>query len=133
MEPVRGRTSYQGPPHVPSEDALPLQWDVFEYLPVTVQDVGGEVLMIQYMTEEGLARTLDERSLWLWSRSRATFWMAGRNGGGYDVVDVRANCMGDSLLAIVDARGRLGCHLGNTTCFTSSITEDAMPRNEEER
>jgi phosphoribosyl-AMP cyclohydrolase len=32
--------------------------------------------------------------------------------------------MGDSLLAIVDARGRLGCHLGNTTCFSNAVTED---------
>ena len=48
-----------------------LQWDFFDYLPVVLQDASTrDVLMVQYMTEEGLARTLDEASMWLWSRSR---------------------------------------------------------------
>ena len=91
-----------------------LQWDFFDYLPVVLQDASTrDVLMVQYMTEEGLARTLDEASMWLWSRSREQFWMAGRNGGGYDLRAMRANCMGDSLLAVVDATDRGVCHLGN--------------------
>ena len=45
-----------------------LQWDFFDYLPVVLQDASTrDVLMVQYMTEEGLARTLDEASMWLWS------------------------------------------------------------------
>lgn len=47
---------------------------------------------MQYMTEEGLRRTLDERSMWLWSRSREEFCMAGRQGRGYDLFGLRANC-----------------------------------------
>ncbi len=105
MEPVkrRGHEDDARPQDVPIDDRQSLQWGFFEYLPVTVQDVTGEVLMIQYMTEEGLERSLQEGSLWLWSRSRERYWMAGRDGGGYDLVALRANCMGDSLLAIVDA------------------------------
>ena len=50
-----------------------LQWDFFDYLPVVLQDASTrDVLMVQYMTEEGLARTLDEASMWLWSRSRSS-------------------------------------------------------------
>ena len=126
MEPVkrRGHEDDARPQDVPIDDRQLLQWGFFEYLPVTVQDVTGEVLMVQYMTEEGLERSLQEGSLWLWSRSRERFWMAGRDGGGYDLVKLRANCMGDSLLAIVDARGRLGCHLGNRSCFSISIAPD---------
>src|SRR3954470_1269430 len=76
-----------------------LQWDFFDYLPVVLQDASTrEVLMVQYMTQEGLERTIDERSMWLWSRSREQFWMAGRNGGGYELGTLQANCMGDSLL-----------------------------------
>jgi phosphoribosyl-AMP cyclohydrolase len=102
--------------------ATPLQWDFFPYLPVTLQDrVSGEVLMTQYMTEEGFRRTLEERSAWLWSRSRETYWMAGRGGGGYDVLDLRGNCMGDSLLAVVDSTDRGVCHLGNRTCFSNGF------------
>jgi phosphoribosyl-AMP cyclohydrolase len=65
-----------------------------------------DVLMVHYMTEEGLRRTLEERSMWLWSRSHEEFWMSGRQSNGYDLQALRANCMGDSLLAIVDATDR---------------------------
>ena len=84
-----------------------LQWDFFPYLSVVLQDASTrDVLMVQYMTQEGVQRTLEERSTWLWSRSREQFWMAGRDGGGYDLLAFRANCMGDSLLAVVDAEGK---------------------------
>lgn len=99
-----------------------LQWDFFEYLPVVLQDAATrDVLMIQYMTQEGLQRTLSERSMWLWSRSREAFWMAGRDGGGYGLEDLRANCMGDSLLATVDATDRGVCHMGYRTCFAHPV------------
>jgi phosphoribosyl-AMP cyclohydrolase len=45
--------------------------------------------------------------------------MAGRGGGGYDVLELRGNCMGDSLLAVVDSTDRGVCHLGNRTCFSN--------------
>jgi phosphoribosyl-AMP cyclohydrolase len=107
------------------ERVTDLQWDFFPYLPVVLQDASTrDVLMVQYMTREGLDRTLEERSTWLWSRSRERFWMAGRDGGGYDVHDPRSNCMGDSLFALVDAEGKGVCHLGYRTCFSQPVTED---------
>ncbi len=100
----------------------PLQWNFFDYLPVVLQDAATkDVLMVQYMTEEGLQRTLLERSMWLWSRSREEFWMAGRQSRGYDLQALRANCMGDSLLAIVDATDQAVCHLGRRTCFSQPV------------
>jgi phosphoribosyl-AMP cyclohydrolase len=99
-----------------------LQWDFFDHLPVVLQDVSTrDVLMVQYMTHESLERTLEERSTWLWSRSRKQHWLAGREGGGYDVVDVKANCMGDSLFALVDAADRGVCHLGYRSCFSQPV------------
>jgi phosphoribosyl-AMP cyclohydrolase len=99
-----------------------LQWDFFDHLPVVLQDATTrDVLMVQYMTEEGLRKTIEERSMWLWSRSKERFWMAGRDGGGYDLRSIRANCMGDSLLAVVDATDRGVCHLGNRTCFSQPV------------
>ena len=48
-----------------------LQWDFFDYIPVVLQDAATrDVLMVQYMTQEGLDKTLDEQAMWLWSRSR---------------------------------------------------------------
>jgi phosphoribosyl-AMP cyclohydrolase len=68
-----------------------LQWDFFPYLPVVLQDASTkDVLMVQYMTQEGVQRTLEERSTWLWSRSRERFWLAGREGGGHDVREMRS-------------------------------------------
>ena len=100
-----------------------LQWDFFPYLPVVLQDASTkDVLMVQFMTQECVRRTLEERSTWLWSRSREQFWMAGRDGGGYDLLALRANCMGDSLLASVDAEGRGVCHFGTRTCFSQPVT-----------
>jgi phosphoribosyl-AMP cyclohydrolase len=105
-------------------EALPVKWNQFEYLPVALQDATTkEVLMIQYMTEDGLRRTLEERSTWLWSRSREQFWLAGRKSGGYEVLDLRANCMGDSLFVLVDATDRAVCHLGNRTCFSNGLMD----------
>jgi len=105
----------------------PLQWDFFPYLPVVLQDEATkDVLMVQYMTQEGMQRTLEERSTWLWSRSRERFWLSGRDGGGYELADLRANCMGDSLLALVSAGDRLGCHLGNRSCFSRSLPEPPL-------
>ena len=47
-------------------DAMPLKWDLLEYLPVALQDgASGEVMMIQYMTKEGFDRSLEGRSTWL--------------------------------------------------------------------
>jgi phosphoribosyl-AMP cyclohydrolase len=100
-----------------------LQWGFFPYLPVVLQDASTrDVLMVQYMTQEGVQRTLEERSTWLWSRSREQFWMASRDGGGYDLLALQANCMSDSLLAVVDAEGRGVCHLGTRTCFSQPVT-----------
>jgi phosphoribosyl-AMP cyclohydrolase len=106
-KPVRTRTAVR-----------PLQRDFLEYLPVVLQDATTkDVLMVQYMTEEGLRRTLEERSMWLWSRSREKYWMSGRQSNGYELKELRANCMGDSLPAIIDREDRAVCHLGHPSCF----------------
>ena len=124
MEPVRSRGLEDDvrSRDVPIDDHQPLQWGLFEYLPVTVQDVTGEVLMVQYMTEEGLERAFKRGPGYGVDRANASGWPARRRR--YDLVDLRANCMGDSLLAIVDAGRRLGCHLGNRSCFSVPISLD---------
>jgi len=61
-------------------------------------------------------------------RSRRRFWLAGLEGGGYEVLDLRGNCMGDSLLAVVDAAGRAVCHLGNPTCSSNPLLPGDEPR-----
>jgi phosphoribosyl-AMP cyclohydrolase len=102
----------------------PMQWD-WEPLPVVLQDATTkDVLMVQYMMRESFDRSVDERSTWLWSRSRQVHWLGGREGGGYEIRALRRNCMGDSLLAIVDPDDSLVCHLRTTTCFSGVILGD---------
>lgn len=99
-----------------------LQWDFFLYLPIVLQDATTrDALMVQYMTEERLANSPDQRSMWLWSRSREDLWMACRSGGGDDLLDLRANRMGDSLLAVVDTTDRGVCHFGYRKCFSQPV------------
>lgn len=101
---------------------VPLKWNEFEYLPVVLQDATTRrMLMVQYMTQEGLERTVEEGFTWLWSRSRRALWLLGREGRGYEVLQLWGNCMGDSLLAVVKAAGRRVCHLGNPTCFSNQL------------
>lgn len=54
--------------------------------------------------------------------------VAGRDGGGYELESLRANCMGDSLLAVVDATDRSVCHLGYRTCFSHPVEGDPATR-----
>ena len=76
-----------------------------------------EVLMVAWMTDEALARTLATREGTYWSRSRGELWVKGATSGHVQkVVEVRIDCDGDALLVEVDQVGA-ACHTGTRTCF----------------
>ena len=78
----------------------------------------GTVLMVAYMNEEALARTLATGRTWFWSRSRQEFWQKGETSGDRQFVrSVAVDCDGDALLVSVDQHGRGACHTGERTCF----------------
>ena len=87
-------------------------------VPCVVQDWGsGEVLMLAYMNDQALARTLDSGELHLWSRSREEQWHKGATSGNVQVVRaLRLDCDGDTVLALVEPAGPT-CHTGERTCF----------------
>lgn len=87
-------------------------------LPCIVQDWrSGEVLMLAYMNEEALRRTRATGELHLWSRSRDELWHKGATSGNTQAVRaLRADCDGDTLLALVEPAGP-ACHTGERTCF----------------
>lgn len=77
----------------------------------------GEVLMVAYMNNESLHKTMETGTTWFWSRSRNAFWNKGETSGHYQYVkSIRLDCDGDSLLVKVDSIGP-ACHTGNYTCF----------------
>ena len=76
-----------------------------------------EVLMVAWMNDEALARTLATREGTYWSRSRDELWVKGATSGHVQkVVEVRLDCDGDTLLVLVDQAGA-ACHTGDHTCF----------------
>ena len=87
-------------------------------IPAVVQQHDtGEVLMVAWMDEEAIRRTLDTRTTWFWSRSRAEYWNKGATSGNTQaVVQVLVDCDADVLLVKVDAAGP-ACHTGERTCF----------------
>ena len=76
-----------------------------------------EVLMLGWMNDEALRRTLAEGRVTFWSRSRQEFWRKGDTSGHFQLVkNVQLDCDGDALLIQVDQVGA-ACHTGSRTCF----------------
>ncbi len=81
----------------------------------------GEVLMFAYANAEAVALTQSTGELHLWSRSRQELWHKGATSGNIlKVRDLRIDCDGDALLAMVEPAGP-ACHTGERTCFYRAI------------
>jgi phosphoribosyl-AMP cyclohydrolase len=84
----------------------------------------GEVLMLAWMDEEALRRTISTGRATYWSRSRRRYWVKGETSGHHQYVrSVALDCDGDALLVRVEQVGA-ACHTGTRTCFTSVIFEE---------
>ncbi|MBF6213202.1 phosphoribosyl-AMP cyclohydrolase [Nocardia puris] len=81
----------------------------------------GDVLMVAWMDDEALARTLETRKATYYSRSRGRYWVKGETSGHTQYVhEVRLDCDGDTVLLVVDQEGA-ACHTGTHTCFDSDL------------
>ncbi len=91
-------------------------------IPVIVQDVeNGEVLMMAYMNEEALKRTLKTGKAHYWSRGRSKLWLKGEDSGNFQSVrEMRVDCDGDTILLKVEQIGG-ACHKGYRSCFYRRI------------
>jgi phosphoribosyl-AMP cyclohydrolase len=97
-----------------------LRFDDQGLIPAVVQQYdSGEVLMVAWMDDAALSRTLDEGETVFYSRSRQQRWHKGETSGNTQrVVEVRVDCDGDVLLVLVDQQGEgLACHTGARSCF----------------
>src|ERR687884_724737 len=92
--------------------AIAQQWDT------------GEVLMLGWMDDEALHRTLTSGRVTYFSRSRQSYWVKGETSGhAQHVKSVALDCDGDALLVKVDQVG-VACHTGARTCFAEVIYEE---------
>jgi phosphoribosyl-AMP cyclohydrolase len=86
----------------------------------------GEVLMVAWMDDEALHRTLTTGRATYWSRSRGEYWVKGDTSGHVQHVrSVALDCDGDTLLVTVDQVGG-ACHTGDRTCFDADVLLSAQ-------
>ena len=92
-------------------------------IPAVAVGEDGRVLMLAFMDEEALQRTLSTGLMHYWSRSRKRLWMKGEESGHHQhVLGVYADCDSDSLLFKVRQVGN-ACHTGEETCFHRPVVE----------
>ncbi|WP_417588461.1 bifunctional phosphoribosyl-AMP cyclohydrolase/phosphoribosyl-ATP diphosphatase HisIE [Owenweeksia hongkongensis] len=86
--------------------------------PVIIQDaVDQQVLMLGYMNEEALKKTLKESRVTFYSRSKKRLWTKGETSGNYLELDsIKVDCDDDAILIKVKPTGPV-CHKGTQTCF----------------
>ncbi|AKG24394.1 bifunctional phosphoribosyl-AMP cyclohydrolase/phosphoribosyl-ATP diphosphatase HisIE [Calothrix sp. 336/3] len=88
-------------------------------VPAIVQDyLDGTVLMMAWMNQESLQKTLESGETWFWSRSRQEFWHKGGTSGHTQKIQaIRYDCDSDALLVTVEQVGDIACHTGARSCF----------------
>ena len=96
-------------------------------VPAIIQDaVTKNVLMLGYMNEESLKKTLETKKVTFWSRGRKCLWTKGETSGNFlDLVDIKVDCDNDTLLVKVHPHGPT-CHKGTDTCWGEDNESNAL-------
>lgn len=115
-----------------------IKWSEDGLVPAVVQDaLSKEVLMLAYMNEESLRKSLESGQTWFWSRSRNELWNKGATSGHtQQIVSLHYDCDGDTLLVKVQQKGP-ACHTGAYSCFyregASAEEKAASTQQQEDR
>ena len=93
-------------------------------IPVIAQCVqSGTVLMMAWMNEEALMKTIDTNNMYYFSRSRQKLWQKGETSGHFQkLIELRLDCDNDTILALIEQTGA-ACHTGTKSCFFKTIRE----------
>ncbi|MCQ1056533.1 bifunctional phosphoribosyl-AMP cyclohydrolase/phosphoribosyl-ATP diphosphatase HisIE [Photobacterium sp. DNB23_23_1] len=108
--------------------ASSINWDKVDGLvPAIVQDnTSGQVLMLGYMNDSALSKTLETQQVTFWSRTKERLWTKGETSGNVlQLKSIKLDCDQDTLLVKVDPIGPT-CHLNTTTCFDSDTAEEGQ-------
>jgi phosphoribosyl-AMP cyclohydrolase len=102
-----------------------LKYDSNGLMPAVVQDVqNNEVLMVAYMNQEAVERTVQSGRATYWSRSRKQYWVKGETSGNIQLVrEIYVDCDQDCILIKVEQVGA-ACHEGYRSCFFRKINTD---------
>ena len=92
-------------------------------VPVVVTEHStGDVLMLAWMDEEALERTISTGRATYWSRSRREYWVKGETSGHHQRVrEIRLDCDNDAILLLVEQAGGIACHTGRERCFYQKL------------
>ncbi|HKJ64953.1 MAG TPA: phosphoribosyl-AMP cyclohydrolase [Desulfopila sp.] len=95
-------------------------------IPAIAQDRRtGEILMLAYINEEALEKTLLTGKAHYWSRSRQSLWLKGESSGHVQVIsEVLVDCDGDTVVYKVDQIGGAACHKGYRSCFYRVVDKE---------
>lgn len=93
-------------------------------IPVIAQCVqSGTILMMAWMNEEALKKTIDTNDMYYFSRSRQKLWQKGETSGHFQkLIELRLDCDNDTILALIEQTGA-ACHTGTKSCFFKTIRE----------
>ncbi len=105
-------------------DPTSIKYNEAGLVPAIAQDEStGEVLMMAWMNEQAIQRTIETRRVTYWSRSRKAFWIKGESSGHVqELVDFRIDCDRDCLLVVVRQTGA-ACHTNRRTCFYTAVRD----------
>ncbi|HZD65313.1 MAG TPA: phosphoribosyl-AMP cyclohydrolase [Acidimicrobiales bacterium] len=129
VAPGPGGPGFVATPLVPDEAVVAqVAFNADGLVPAVVQDQAGVVLMMAWMNEDALRRTLRTGRTWFWSRSRQELWCKGETSGDRQWVrEARLDCDGDTVLVVVDQEGRGACHTGAWSCFARPLGDQGGP------
>jgi phosphoribosyl-ATP pyrophosphohydrolase/phosphoribosyl-AMP cyclohydrolase len=101
-----------------------IRFDERGLIPAIIQDAATrEVLTLAYMNRESLARTLETKQTWFWSRSRNELWHKGETSGNtQEVVSLALDCDRDAVVVLVKPAGP-ACHTGAVSCFDTGAPQ----------
>ena len=112
---------------ISEEDLANVTYNADGLVPAIIQEDGtGRVLMLAWMNDASLRKTLETGRTWFWSRSRQEYWCKGETSGDRQYVrSASYDCDGDTLLFVVEQEGNGACHTGEYSCFFRSLGDAA--------
>ena len=112
---------------IAAPDLTKISWDANGLVPAIVQDEETkEVLMLAYMNETSLLRTIQERKACYYSRSRQSLWLKGETSGHFqEITDIKFDCDLDAVLLTVKQTG-MACHENHFSCFHYGLQKDGF-------
>ena len=107
-----------------SFDPNSLKYNADGLIPAIAQDAeNGDVLMMAWMSQEAVEKTLETGRVTYWSRSRQAFWIKGETSGHtQELVEMRIDCDRDTILVLVNQTGA-ACHTNRRSCFYTAVQD----------